>query len=55
MDRIGLESLWREQSGAPHSLSTELTGPGGTEGQNLLFAQDAATIRSWRRGAATAP
>jgi hypothetical protein len=46
-----LEALYRARFSTPQSWSTELTGPGGTEGQNFLLAEgrcDGRIAASWR-------
>jgi hypothetical protein len=46
-----LESLYRARFSAAHSWSTELTGDGGTEGQNFLLTKgrcEGQIAASWR-------
>jgi hypothetical protein len=46
-----LESLYRVRFSTPHSWSTELTGPSGTEGQNFLLTEgrcEGQIAASWR-------
>jgi Protein of unknown function (DUF3237) len=48
---VRLASLYRARFSTPHSWSTELTGPGGSEGQNFLLTDgrcEGQIAASWR-------